>query len=172
MKRALLLGAALCAAAGAAERGTTVRPTEVKAKPFADAATLATLAAQAPVEVLQRQASWLQVKADRKTTGWVKLLSLRFAPLEGRASGINENLNVVFNLGQAGTGGSTATTGVKGISEEALRHPQAAPAQLAQMQAMTADPAAVHAFARAGRLTARPVPYLAEPGATQQGGQP
>jgi hypothetical protein len=171
MRAILVLAGAALGSAAAAERGVTVRPTELKARPFADAATLATLDAQAPVEVLQRQSSWLQVKADRKRTGWIKLLSLRFAPLEGKATGINDNLNVVFNLGQAGSGGSTATTGVKGISEEALANPHAAPAQLAQMQAMTVDAAAVQAFAHAGKLAARPVPYLASP-ADQHGGQP
>ena len=78
MKRLLVAGCLLCScAAHAKEYAATVRPTELKHEPYSDAQTLSTLAEHARVEVLARQYSWLQVRADT-LTGWVKMLSLRF----------------------------------------------------------------------------------------------
>ena len=148
----------------AAELAYTVRPTEVKAKPFTDASTLASLGESSKVDVLQRQASWMQVKSDR-TTGWVKMLSLRFdqlgsAPKQG---GANSNLAVLFNIASTGSGGSTPTTGVKGISEEALKNPRANPTQLKQMNELQVTSAEVDSFARVGKLSAKTMGYLPAP---------
>lgn len=138
-----------------------MRPTELKAKPFTDAATLDTLAEASKVDVLARKASWMQVKADKKT-GWVKLLSLRFAPTGGKATGVNDNLNVVFNLARTGSGGSTATTGVKGISEEQLKNPQANVAALNVVNQMDVTPSELEMFRMKGNLKVQYVPFMAE----------
>ncbi|WP_167758630.1 hypothetical protein [Zemynaea arenosa] len=159
-----LLLAALASAAAAAEVAHTVRPTELKAKPFTDAATVESLGEASKVDVLARQASWMQVKTDKKNTGWVKLLSLRFDAINGKPSGVNENLNVVFNLAKTGSGGSTATTGVKGISEEQLKNPQPNPAALAQVNEMTVSPSEMEQFTLRGNLKPQKVAYVVEGG--------
>ncbi len=167
MKRVIAVLMATAAAGGgafAAELAYTVRPTEVKAKPFIDASTLASLGESSKVDVLQRQASWIQVKAD-SATGWVKMLSLRFDQLGNapKAGGANTNLAVLFNIASTGSGGSTPTTGVKGISEEALRNPRANPTQLRQMNDLHIAVAEVQSFARAGKLSAKTMAYLPAP---------
>lgn len=167
MKRILVALIATAVAGGgarAAELAYTVRPTEVKAKPFSDASTITSLAERSKVDVLQRQSSWIQVKSDR-TTGWVKMLSLRFDQFGAgaRPGGAASDLGVLFNVASTGSGGSTATTGVKGISEEALRNPQSNPAALRQMNDLRASSADVQAFAKSGKLAARQMPYVAAP---------
>ncbi len=150
-----------------AELAYTVRPTEMKAKPFTDAATLAKLAGNSRVDVLQRQSSWLQVKAEANT-GWVKMLSLRFdqmgsAPKAGAGS---SNLGTLFNIVQTGSGGSTASTGVKGLKiEEGLRNPRPNPDALRQMEELEVPDAELKAFAKAGKLNPSTLAYVAAPGA-------
>ena len=57
----LLLGCVPAAWAGG--YAYTIRSTELKAKPYSDAQTLATLAPRSKVEVLARQSGWTQVKS-------------------------------------------------------------------------------------------------------------
>ncbi|MES2017215.1 MAG: SH3 domain-containing protein [Pseudomonadota bacterium] len=154
------------AGAGAADTAYIVRPTELKAKPFSDAATLATLAQSSQVNVLERQASWLQVKTPG-ATGWVKLLSVRYDQVtaSSRSSGVNSNLEVLFNISRTGSSGtSVATTGVNGINEEALRNPRPNPAALQQMQALDTSAADARSFAKAGHLNSATLAYVAPVG--------
>ena len=146
--------------AAAAEAAFTVRPTELKDKPFTDAATLLTLAEARRVDVLQRQASWMQVKAER-TTGWVKMLSLRFDQAGATRSNVksSSNLSVLFNVAQTGKGGSTATTGVKGITEEALRNPKPNPVAIGQMNELAVSREDVQAFGMEGQLVPQKLAY-------------
>jgi hypothetical protein len=158
----LVAGSMLCGGAYAAELAYTVRPTEVKAKPFTDASTLAKLAESSKVDVLNRQASWIQVKSDA-ATGWVKMLSLRYDQLGTSAKPANNNLAVMFNIASTGSGGSTTATGVKGISEEALKNPRPNPAAMKQLNEVQVSKADAEAFAKAGKLDGKEMAYLAEP---------
>ena len=158
----LVAGGMLCGGAYAAELAYTVRPTEVKAKPFTDASTLASLAAASKVDVLNRQASWIQVKSDA-ATGWVKMLSLRFDQMGTGAKPANNNLAVMFNIASTGSGGSTTATGVKGISEEALKNPRPNPVALNQVKEVQVSKADAEAFAKAGKLDGKEMAYLADP---------
>ena len=121
---------------------------------------LASLAAASKVDVLNRQASWIQVKSD-SATGWVKMLSLRFDQMGATAKPANNNLAVMFNIASTGSGGSTPTTGVKGISEEALKNPRPNPAALKQVNEVQVSKAEVAAFAKAGKLDNKEMAYLA-----------
>ena len=158
----------VAAGAGAFEQAYTVRPTDLKAKPFTDAANLARLAQGSTVDVLERQASWLQVKSSG-ATGWVKMLSVRYDQISSssRAGATNSNLGVLFNIAQTGSGGSVATTGVKGISEEALRNPRPNSAALQQMHTLDTSPAEAQSFAAAGRLARASMAYVPAAGGKQ-----
>ena len=157
-----MAGGVLCSGAYGAELAYTVRPTEVKAKPFTDASTLAKLAESAKVDVLNRQASWIQVKSDQ-TTGWVKMLSLRFDQISAAKPGSNSNLSTLFNIASTGSGGSTASTGVKGMSEEALKNPHPNPAALKQVSDVQVSTAEMEAFVKSGKLVSKPMAYLPAP---------
>lgn len=142
----------------AGETAYTVRPTELKAKPFADADTVANLAEKSGVEVIARQGSWNQVKANG-ATGWVKMLSLRFGDGTQKKSG-DSGLGSLFNLAATGKSGSTTTTGVRGLSEEKLRNPQPNPQALQQLGEFAVNKAEAQQFAKSGNLSAAQMDYL------------
>lgn len=150
MKRSIVacLGMLVGVGASAGELAYTVFPTELKAKPFSDAATLASLAVSSKVDVLERQGSWRQVKASANT-GWVKLLSLRFDSSRALAS------TAAWTTGQSG-GGSAATSAVKGLDLMAGLNKDPAPdmAALRQMEKVDFTEAEIKAFTSAGKLSA------------------
>lgn len=161
MMRMLMLCLALCYAAGAwaQEEAYVIRETELKAKPYSDAQTLFMLPARSKVIVLQRRASWNQVKSGT-TTGWVKMLSLQLArgASTRRADG---GLQSLFNVARTGSSGATVTTGVRGLSEEQLANAKPNPAALEELDRYAADRRAAERFAAQGKLRAQQVDYLA-----------
>ena len=162
MKWIFLVLATLYGVAQAGESATTVRVTEIKAKPFSDAETVASLAQGSKVEVLARKASWMQVKAD-DNNGWVKMLSLRFSNADKNKSG-DSGLGSLFNVASKGGSGSTVTTGVRGLSEENLKNAKANPKALETMQGFAADKKAAQQFAKSGGLREQDVDYVDEAG--------
>lgn len=151
---------AWCGAAQAAETAYLVRATELKAKPFADAETVATLEEQSQVEVLARQASWMQIKAAAGT-GWVKMLSVRLGkPGAQPAKSGDSGLGKIFNLATTGSSGSTVTTGVRGLSEEQLKNAQPNPEAYKAMQGYAAKKDDAQKFAKAGQLKSEKLDYL------------
>src|SRR3989338_9601292 len=83
---ALLLSGAL----HAAESGTAIKKDDLKAEPFRDAKTMATLAAGDKVDILKKNGGWYQVKSA-KGKGWVRMLSIRKGEARkggGDASGV------------------------------------------------------------------------------------
>lgn len=168
-----LFAASLCAmglcasvscvlAAQPAETAYTVRATDLKAKPFSDAATLSTLPERSRVEVLGRQASWMQVRAEG-ASGWVKMLSLRFSSEGAPRKPGDSGLGTLFNVAATGKSGSTVTTGVRGLSEENLKTARPDPEALRAMQNYAASAENAASFAKAGRLEKRSKDYLPPP---------
>jgi hypothetical protein len=171
----LLLWCGAVQVALAAETAYMVRATALKAKPFADAETVATLEEQSKVEVLARQASWMQVKAAAGT-GWVKMLSVRLGkPGAQPANGGDSGLGKLFNLATTGSSGSTVTTGVRGLSEEQLKNAQPDPEGFKALQGYAAKKEEAQKFAKAGQLQTEKLDYLdaskAEPSATSEAGE-
>lgn len=144
-------------AAQAGEPAYTVRATELKARPFSDAATVANLAERSQVEVVARQGSWTQVEANGKT-GWVKMLSLRFGDAQKKSG--DSGLGALFNVATTGSSGSTVATGVRGLSEENLKNPHPAPQELQQLKHYAVGKQEAQRFARAGKLQPQQVAYL------------
>jgi len=159
-----LLAALLLAipAAYAAETGYTLRATEVKDKPFTDAATLATLPEKTQVEIVLRQGGWMQVKAKDLKSGWVRMLSVRLGNPDQKAQG--GNLLTAIGTRPRSTSNATVTTGVRGFSEEDLANAKPNPAEVEKMKGYSATPAEAGDFAKAGKLTAQQVAYFDENG--------
>jgi hypothetical protein len=163
MRRVFAVWLALCATGVLAQESAyTVRATELKAKPFADAATLTKLAEHAQVEVISRQASWMQVKAAAGT-GWVKFLSLRLGDGNARGKAGDGGLQALFNVAATGKSGGTTTTGVRGLSEEKLKNAQPDPQALRSLQDYAVSGRDAQGFAEAGKLEAQRLDYLAAP---------
>jgi hypothetical protein len=162
LKTLLAIGLGLfCLAAFADETAYTVRATELKARPYTDAATLATLPQQSQVEIVTRHGSWNEVKAGGKT-GWVKMLSLRLGSSAQHKTG-DTGFRALFNVASTGSSGSTMTTGVRGLSEENLRNPHPNPHDLQELHGFEVSKAQAQQFARAGNLTAEKMDFLPAP---------
>ncbi len=158
-----LLIASLCStwllAAQAAETAYTVRTTDLKAKPFSDAATLSTLPERSQVEVVGRKSSWMQIRTDG-ASGWVKMLSLRLSSDGDSKKSGDTGLGALFNVAATGKSGSTVTTGVRGLSEENLKNAQPDLEALEILQDYTASTGTAASFAKAGKLEKKNMDYL------------
>lgn len=152
----LLLGFAPAVMAG--ELAYTIRPTELKDKPYSDAQTLTTLPPRSQVEVLARQASWTQVKSA-SFKGWVKMLSLRLGSSGQNKRGDN-GLSALFNVASTGRSSSTVTTGIRGLSEEQLKNTKPNPQALQAAKRYAVSRQEAQRYAAEGKLHAQSVGYL------------
>lgn len=166
-----LLAAALLVpgvAVQAAEKGQIIRPGDLLAQPFIDAASTAKLAAAQPVTVVERRGAWVNVQANGKS-GWVRLLNLRLeaasgpvgtlaAPPRPKPSG---GLSLTSLMGTKSSG-RTVTTGVKGMDEENIRaaSPDYAELELFEKVAALTTEQDARNGAATGKLTERTVAYL------------
>lgn len=155
---ALALGLALALAGpAAAEPGTVLKPTELRAQPLGSAEVLAKLAAQEAVEITARQGAWAGITTAAGQQGWVRVLNLRTASGEVNRGGDG-------SLAQAFRTGSTSndvSTGVKGLGAEDLRNASPDEAEAAKLAGFAATPDEARAFAGEGRLERQDVDYLA-----------
>lgn len=154
---AVALALAVVAYPAAAETGAVIRADDLKAMPFIDAANSAKLAANQPVNILNRKGGWVEVEANGQT-GWVRMLNVRLAagstPAKGQA-----NVHAASLL-RTGSSGKTVTTGIKGLGEEDLQNATPNPAQLAQLDALAVSADEASANARSSGLVEQQVDYL------------
>lgn len=150
--------------AHAAESGYTLKATELKAQPYLDADTLATLAEKTPVEILTRQGAWMQVKTAEARQGWIRMLSVRLGTPDQRprSGSLLSALGVGSRPRPATT--STVTTGVRGFSEEDLANAQPNGAELEKMKSYAATAVDAGKLADSGKLETRPLAYFDENG--------
>lgn len=146
-------------AAHAGELAYTVRSTEVKAKPFSDAATLSSLPQNSRVEVLARKSGWMQIRSEG-ATGWVKMLSLRFGDAAAQKKSGDSGLGALFNVATTGGSGSTVSTGVRGLSEENLKNPKPNPQAMKELERYATGRNEAQSFGKSGKLATRQLDYL------------
>ena len=141
----------------AAETGTALKADEIKAEPFRDAGTVATLSAGDKVEILKKEGGWLRVKST-KGSGWVRMLSIR----KGAARKSSDEAAGLLGVasGRAGTGKVVATTGVRGLNEEELKSARFDEAELKLAESYATGRPEAQKFAAQGKLTARKLDYL------------
>jgi len=147
------------AASTTAESGTALKADDIKAEPFRDAITLASVALGDKLEILQRDGGWLQVNSN-KGKGWVRMLSVRL----GDASKSSASTGVLgLASGRAGTGKVVSTTGIRGLSEEELKSASFNEAEVTLDESYASSKSDAAAFAAQAKLVARPFNYLAAP---------
>lgn len=161
MRAALL--ALLFPALALAAPATVIRAVELKQSPATDAATLASLAEQSKVEVLERKGGWTRVKTEAGAEGWVRMLALRYAAT-GEATQGDTGIVQLLNVARTGTSGTQVATGVRGLDPEQLKNAKPNPGELERMQSYRASPDAAAAFAESGRLQSKKVDYPKEGG--------
>ncbi len=112
------------------------------------------------VEVIGRRSSWRQVQVDGKT-GWIKMLSLTFNHADRKAG--DTGLATLFNVASTGSTGSSVTTGVRGLSEDDLKHTKPNPKALEVMDAYGVNKSEAQQFSKVGELSSQSMKYIAEP---------
>jgi hypothetical protein len=147
--------AALLAGPALAEPGALLRDSELRARPFGDAAVVAQLKAKQGVEIVARQGAWVQVKAGA-STGWVRVLNVRTGSGQRGDAGVDQ-LASVFRTGSSGT---AVSTGVKGLSEEKLKTAEPSPTEARRLDQFRANESGARAFAQQGKLAAQDVPFF------------
>ena len=155
MRKVLLLLVVLALPALAAvQTGTITRSAELRTSPFSDGKTVKTLPQGTSVEVVKRVGGWYQVKAAG-SDGWVRMWLLKFStqPAPGTAA---KDTVAVLKSGRSGSTYTTATTGVRGLSEEELQNAQPDPAAVQALEQLAVAPADAQAFARKVSLRAEP----------------
>ena len=154
MRKVLLLLLALALPASAAQIGTITRQADLRSTPFSDGKTVATLKQGTSVEVIKRVGGWYQVKAGA-TGGWVRMWLLRFSGTAGAGSAARDTV-AVLQSGRASSTYTTATTGVRGLSEEELKNAKPDPAALQLVENLAVAPADARGFANQASLKATP----------------
>ena len=157
MGMAALLWLLMQSVAMAAESGTALKADAIRAEPYGDAKTVATLATGDKVDILKKQGGWLQVKSA-KGKGWVRMLSIRKGDAKkgsGEATGL-----LGLASGRAGTGKVVATTGIRGLNEEELKAASFNEKELKLDESYAVRKTDAQKFAKQGKLVARPFDYL------------
>jgi hypothetical protein len=135
------------------QSGTTTKPAELRATPFADGKLVATLPPNAKVDVIKRVGGWYEVKAATGQTGFVRMWLLRFSTQASGASALGQNV-AVLQSGRASSTYTTATTGVRGLSEEELKNAQPDPEAVKALDALAVTPDDARGYAKKGKLKA------------------
>jgi len=145
----------------AAESGYTLKPTELKDKPFLDAVTVVTLSEKTQVEIVTREGAWMQIRTKDKQQGWVRMLSVRLGnPDQKPQSGGNLLSAIGIGSRPRPTTTATVTTGVRGFSEEDLAKSAPNPAEVEKMKGFAATAADAQQLAVQGKLEQNEIAYF------------
>lgn len=117
-----------------AQSGTVVRKTDLRDKPFLDAAVIAPIAANTPIQIQTNKGAWMQVKAANGQVGWIKLLNVRTS-----GGGTNSSSLALGNVIKTGSSGQTVTTGVKGLSAEQIKQAEPNAAEVEKMDSYASN---------------------------------
>lgn len=141
-----------------AEPASLVRPTELKKEPATDAAKVADLAENAPVEAMERSGGWIRVRTAAGAEGWVKLLALRYGG-PGAARQGDSGVAQALNVARTGTSGTRVTTGVRGLEAEQIAAARPNATELNRMRSYAATRDSSTGFAESGKLQRQRVEY-------------
>lgn len=158
---AIVFAIALPAAAWA-EEAFTSRATDLKESASADSRTVASLAADTPLNVTARGGGFARVEAGGRS-GWVNVFHLRFPASAVAAKPGSGGLAAVtgaLGFGRERSRETTiATTGVRGLTPEDLKNAAPDAEALRRLQSYRADAPAAQRFAREGKLAEAQVDY-------------
>lgn len=156
----LLCGLSLGAQADPAQ---VIRATELKDKPFSDAATLLPLAEKAVVNVLAREGGWYKVKVQGKE-GWVRMTTLRLGDGSAKPgdSGVGSALQFL-STGRSGSSGVTVATGVRGLDAADITNAKPDPKAVEGMDTLAVNADEARRYAAEQKLQAQKIAYLPDP---------
>ncbi len=134
----------------AAQQASTIIDTQLKTSPSVRSESLEFLKTDTSVTILERQGGWYRVETFPQLQGWLKMLWLRYSVTGKSDDG--------FSLLTQG-GGVTVATGIRGLSEEELEKGQGDPYAVDTLDRFTVSPEQAKAFAKAGGLKQKHLPY-------------
>jgi hypothetical protein len=144
-------------------KGTLLKTSELKEKPFIDARTLASLPAQSAVTILERNGGWFRVQAAAQS-GWVRMLNVKVTEgAQNLSTGTDLTQAATLATGRAGSGNIVSTSGLRGLSEEELRTAQPDYTQFDKLNSYGVDKTAASSYAKSNGLAGRTVQYLPTP---------
>lgn len=162
--RTIPLLALLLSAPALAAPGTVLRNERLYAQPSATAAATGNVAKGENVNVLAKEGGWLRVSAG-KTTGWIRLLSVRVG--EGGLGGAGIGDVVGAATTKSDPSRVVAVAGLRGLNDEDLKQAKFNAEELGRLDALAASGAQARGFASQAGLAAANVPALPKPASQQ-----
>lgn len=155
----LILGAVHAAAVSTAQ---TVVAGKLTSGPHSDASVVTDIPNGATVTVIERQGGWYHVRTAAGQDGWLPMTSIRYNNSGSGAKAPGTDWAGLFNSGRSGSGGSTATTGVRGLNTGDIANAKPDIAAVEGLDKSQAKPQEAKDFAAAVPLTANKIGYLPE----------
>lgn len=164
------------AAVQADEQAVVIRLSPVYSEPGSASQSVARIPAGTRVSVFERQGGWKQVFSEEKAIiGWMRAYQLRESvnlPVNtvetqpdsrGFLSGLaafSRKASGFFSSDQGSSNSSTATIGIRGLSEAEIKSAQADFVELEKMKSFASDPQRSQVFAQQGGLKPRKQAYI------------
>lgn len=150
----------LSTASAWASPGTVLRNDRIFTQPSSGSRVAATVTKGSSVNILSKQGGWLRVTSGR-TTGWIRLLSVRAGDGGRRGSGVGD----VFGAATTRSDPSrvVAVAGLRGLNDEDLKMAKFSPEEMARLEAADVTAAQTQSFARQSGLASVNVPSLPDP---------
>lgn len=147
--------------ADAATEAVTVSKAELKKNPKRKAEVIATLGADAPIEVLGRKGGWYQA-STASGTGWVKLSLVKLATAEPQREKSNAGV-ALMNVARTGKSSQTVATGIRGLDEEDLKSAVANPKEVEKLKQYSVNAEKAREFGKQGKLKTLELAYFPPP---------
>lgn len=152
------MGSALAAS------GTVLRTDKLYSQPSSTASVAGTAAKGTSLNVLAKKGGWLRVTTG-KTTGWIRLLSVRVGAGGLRGNGLGDVVGAATTRSDPSR--VVAVAGLRGLNEEDLKKATFNADELARLEGTSVTAEESKRFARQAGLVAIKLPTLAKPQATQ-----
>jgi hypothetical protein len=157
---------ALGGTAFAGQAATTRITSDLKAEPYLDAETIASIPEQSDLEIISRKGGWYQVNIPPgSTTGWMRMTSVRIIKIINSSSEKSANGEVLENFittGRSGSSDVSAATGVRGLDEEDLKNAEPDEDAVKSMDKYAANEDTARSFASSINLNTNSIEYLVE----------
>lgn len=158
--QASALALMLLAGAAMATPGTVLRNEKLYSQPSGTSTAAGSVAKGASVTVLAKQGGWLRVTAG-KTTGWIRLLSVRLGAGGLGGAGIGDVVGAATTKSDPSK--VVAVAGLRGLNDEELKQAKFNPEELARLEGQAVPAAQAKNFAAQAGLAAIKVKGLPKP---------
>lgn len=150
----------MASASALAASGTVLRSEKIYSQPSSGSTVTANIAKGTTVNILSKQGGWLRVSAG-KTTGWMRLLSVRAGAGGLSSSGVGDVLGAATTRSDPSR--VVAVAGLRGLNDEELKQAKFNADELARLNTWNVTETQARSFASQSGLVAVNVPGLPEP---------